>query len=87
MIAWDIKVHPAILLYRKFLFLNQMDQFDIWHLGPALKYFFDRAKINVYQRQIPISLLKAFPILKAGYALKATITNIFRVYMCFNTNI
>lgn len=53
-------------------------------LGPALKYFFSKAKITINYKLINVNLLSYFPLLKNGYAKLDTIKNVFNLYIKIN---
>lgn len=62
----------------------QIVEFQPVELGPALKYFFNNAKMNIYQGQIPINLLDHFPMLKAGYGRLNIVYKMLNNYIIIN---
>src|SRR5437868_4065193 len=50
-------------------------------LGEALRYFFNHAKINIYQGHIAINLMDYFPALKNGYLLPCAGKDVFDIMM------
>lgn len=64
-----------------------MEDTRIIKLGPALIYFFNNAKLNIYQGQISINLMDYFPTLKRGYAILSTIYCMMNNYMIMNGSI
>jgi len=50
------------------------------YCGQSIRYFLSHASINIYQGQIPINLMKFFPHLKQGYALRRSLTSIMAAY-------
>src|SRR5207244_9575206 len=54
------------------------------YLEDALQYFFEYAKLPIYQGNIPLNFIAYFPQLKAGYLLKYTLQNIMYSYIILN---
>ena len=57
---------------------------DFLELGNALQYFFNNAKINIWQGNIAINLMDYFPLIKQGFALKGSLMQIMFLYARMN---
>lgn len=54
------------------------------YLASGLKYFWQNAKINIYQGSISLDLMKFLPLLRQGYSLKGTMNKLFLIYWTMN---
>ena len=58
---------------------------DFVYLGDSLSYFFNHAKINIYQGSTAINLMNLFPFLKGRYSIvDDTLDNILNIYLLCN---
>lgn len=67
------------MIIKKIHFINKM------YFYAAPQYFFQNARLNIYQGNIAINLMNLFPLLKQGYAsFKDSATIIFNIYVKLN---
>lgn len=54
------------------------------HGFDSITYFWQNAKLNIYQGQVPINLVNLFPLLKQGYRTGKTHDNLINTYNILN---